>query len=41
VHSAPGDQGMFSSRAALMVLGLGALLALFGTVALVAAIFLR
>ena len=35
------EQGLFSNRAALIVLGLGALLAVFGTLALVAAIFLR
>jgi serine/threonine-protein kinase len=40
-HPVATDQGLFSSRAALVVLGLGALLALFGTAALVAAIFLH
>jgi serine/threonine-protein kinase len=38
---APVESGLFSSRAALLVLGLGALLALLGTAALVAAIFLH
>ena len=37
----PGQASLFSSRAALGVLGLGALLALVGTAALVAAIFLH
>jgi len=41
VAHATTDTGLFSSRSALIVLGLGALLALFGTAALVAAIFLR
>ncbi len=37
----PPVDGMFSSRAALIVLGVGALLAVVGTLALVAAVFLH
>jgi serine/threonine-protein kinase len=38
---APPDNGLLSNKTALLVLGVGALLAVFGTIALVAAIVLR